>query len=252
MLALGRELWAVGDSLLEASSRLLNPGFATLESPRALGNAAIGLRNAAADMLDGDWESVMGELEGAAVCCTYLQEDSFQGLIDLFAYEEPVPSCEWEAASTSLQKLSMDVIRVYARASKPNSPFYNEEAAAAFRSAIETLRRATKLFEAGGFYLPDDPRVFKETEWQDVSSSAISGAAPSLDESEITDFAKDLLRRVEEDLRIAATADSPALERRRVLRRLMREVHPDQNPGREEEVLPVFRYLQQVRVAEGK
>ena len=66
LVALGRNLWAAADELLEVSAMLSGYG-SPLDvrkfSPQGLGAAALALRNAADMMLDDDWESAMGELE---------------------------------------------------------------------------------------------------------------------------------------------------------------------------------------------
>ena len=68
LVALGRNLWAAAEELLEVSAMLSAYG-SPLElrkfSPQGLGAAALALRNAADMMLDDDWESAMGELEAA-------------------------------------------------------------------------------------------------------------------------------------------------------------------------------------------
>ena len=91
LVALGRNLWAAGDELLEVSAALsgLIPNSDNRKfSPLGLGAAALALRNAADNMLDDDWENAMGELEVASVSCEgYLPSALMQGLVDLFAYE---------------------------------------------------------------------------------------------------------------------------------------------------------------------
>eukprot|EP00913_Durusdinium_trenchii_P000564 g520.t1 len=58
----------------------------------------------------------MGELEVAAVSCEgFLPPQAMQGLVDLFAYEEPIPSCEWKAGSRSLRRLSRNLENVISR-----------------------------------------------------------------------------------------------------------------------------------------
>ena len=75
LVALGRNLWAAADELLEVSATLAALGLVPRSddgnsrkfSPLGLGSAALALRNAADNILDDDWENAMGELEVASV-----------------------------------------------------------------------------------------------------------------------------------------------------------------------------------------
>jgi len=129
MGALGRELWVVADELLTASAKVANVP--------SLGTSAISLRNAADSMCDGDWESVQGELEAASVSGTdYIPEECFEGLVNLFSYYEPVPQCEWQAASASLRSLSSNIAYIAPLLLRSTTGQNRDDASAALSTAV--------------------------------------------------------------------------------------------------------------------
>lgn len=254
MKALGRELWATTDELLTTSLRMSEAGVKG-NAPVAL--AAMSLRAAAGHMLTDSWEDVMGELEVASCSCEdYLPQSSFEGLINLFSYTEPVPQCEWGAARASLQSLSISLMKCSKDLRKEalsSSPQF--EASQACAKAAEVLQRATGLFEPGKFYMPRDPRdPTSEGCEADCLESASEEQTELLQEvlsaADINSSAASLLARVDQELN-AALRSGGFEGRRALLQRLIREYHPDQNPGKELEVVPTFRFVQSVRERDG-
>lgn len=255
--ALGRELWLAAEEMLEASAQLVNSDLVNSRElpPRALGAGGIALQTAADTVLDGDWESTMGELEGAAVSFGgYLPEAAFQGLVDLFSYEEPVPDCEWPAAQRSLKEISARLAssagRVRGKASA-DAASSNPRVLAfeALTRASEGLLRATKLFAPSTFYMPPDPRATQgpRADWSEAEASSFPGWGPA-PEPERTKPGSPEAKLVAEVLKEIEEASGQGLRRRSsVLRRLIRKLHPDQNPGREKEVLPAFNFVQRLR-----
>jgi len=75
-----------------------------------------------------------------------------------------------------------------------------------------------------------------------VASPDVASAAAAVDPP--VPSAASAFAQIDEAL---ATASSPQ-HRRSVLRELAKQFHPDRNPGREAEVLAVFRHVQQLRV----
>eukprot|EP00929_Paragymnodinium_shiwhaense_P096767 TRINITY_DN58453_c0_g1_i1.p2 TRINITY_DN58453_c0_g1~~TRINITY_DN58453_c0_g1_i1.p2 ORF type:complete len:250 (-),score=68.21 TRINITY_DN58453_c0_g1_i1:653-1294(-) len=203
----------------------------------------------------GELETVAAHLDG------FIPPSSFQGLIDAFSYVEPVPSVAWPGAQTSLISLAAYFKAIGGRL-PANSEF--EDAKVAFERAASVCARSSDLFAPGRFYMPRDPRLVDKTPnvwdlsgWDGVSASAAA------DEFE-------LLRRevLQETIQAARAAQNVAAEaeaklravdrelqeassdaRRQVLSRLVRQLHPDSNAGREKEVLPAFQYAQRLRSA---
>jgi len=267
MKALGCELWVIGDELLTVSARATNG--------RDLGIAGISIRNAGDWLLENSWEDVMGELESAAASSDVLPYYCFEGLVNLFAYEEPVPSIEWLPARNSLLTLSEELKKKGPNVLRGLEGSYRSETAASIIFVIERLSKASKLFIRGGFYMPADPRSekFREGrgkprdpeprpfEWArgpppteaeermlerlerlrleaEQSAQAVGGRAPAL------------LQEVEGELQQARASASPEEARRAALRMMVRNLHPDRNPDNPAEVTPIFQYVQQLRTEE--
>ncbi|CAE8623823.1 unnamed protein product [Polarella glacialis] len=265
MESLGRELWAAAEELLEASALLLGTSLdsSMSKSPRALTNCALALRNAADTILDGDWESAMGELETAAVSCEgYLPSDNFQGLIDLFGYEVPVPKCEWVSASASLGQLSGSLAQASRWVVDKSRDVLvgstsTQEASDGMQRASDILRRAMRLFVAGDFYTPEDPRRSRgergepgRAAWGQVPPSwgSAAGGRSDLEMPAPGSPAAKLLADIRTELEQTSSGDAAAW--RAKLRQLVRRLHPDQNPGKEAEVLPAFQLVQSLREEE--
>jgi len=271
MGALGRELWVVADELLTASAKVANVP--------SLGTSAISLRNAADSMCDGDWESVQGELEAASVSGTdYIPEECFEGLVNLFSYYEPVPQCEWQAASASLRSLSSNIAYIAPLLLRSTTGQNRDDASAALSTAVEVLNKAMRLFEPGSFYMPPDPRdaaarAGRGRAWQTSGSrrapwerdSEDNFADPSLKFKEMQETLRSdvlsgrnvgsdvvsFIDRIDAELSSVESLPKDQLSRARqgILRKFLIELHPDQNRGREDEVIPAFRYVQSLREA---
>lgn len=252
LVALGRNLWAAADELLEVSALLAAAPLSALDvrkfSPQGLGAAALALRNAADMMLDEDWESAMGELEVASVSSEgFLPPASMQGLIDLFAYEEAMPSCEWQRAKSSLRRLSKNLADVAEKLSRLSGG----EVVNSLKRSSEFLSSAARLFVPGGFEMPPDPRIYRgprgETQRDFYGSFYVPPEKQYVEDAPPGSPAAKILETVQREL---AEAGSSSSARRQVLRRLVRRLHPDQNRGKEEEVTPAFRYIQRIRSEE--
>ncbi|CAE7217531.1 nadsyn1 [Symbiodinium necroappetens] len=247
LVALGRNLWAAADELLEVSATLAALGLVPRSddgnsrkfSPLGLGSAALALRNAADNILDDDWENAMGELEVASVSCEgYLPSAFMQGVVDLFSYEEPIPECEWSSARQSFRGLSRNLFSIADRLGQSSNPL-----AESLRYAGEKLRSAGKLFVEGGFQMPKDPRFSRgeRGEWSSQSQQSYYGnfyssTGPS-PEAQLAEEAPPgtPAAKLVESIRLEiedADAGGPQ-ERRALLRKLVRRLHPDQNPGKE-------------------
>ncbi|OLQ03855.1 Serine/threonine-protein phosphatase PP2A-5 catalytic subunit [Symbiodinium microadriaticum] len=124
---------------------------------------------------------------------------------------------------------------------------HREKAEALLVSASDILREATYLFDGGGeFHLPRDPR--KVGEEGDTKDDVLGDVYDQLEYVSGDMAATLLIRDIQKELiRAAPLARSatfrPELKPKAVSakedRGLIREYHPDQNPGREEEVRPV-------------
>ncbi|CAE7846362.1 PP2A5 [Symbiodinium microadriaticum] len=117
---------------------------------------------------------------------------------------------------------------------------HREKAEALLVSASDILREATYLFDGGGeFHLPRDPR--KVGEEGDTKDDVLGDVYDQLEYVSGDMAATLLIRDIQKEL-IRADQAGDSFGRRKLLNRLIREYHPDQNPGREEEVRPVFEY----------
>ena len=106
--------------------------------------------------------------------------------------------------------------------------------------------------------MPVDPRFSRgeRGEWSDQQNfnNFYSGWASPSPDAQLTDEAPPgtpaakLVESIKLELE-DATAGGPK-ERRSLLRQLVRRLHPDQNPGKEAEVMPAFRYIQRLRSIE--
>ncbi|CAK9090169.1 unnamed protein product [Durusdinium trenchii] len=177
-------------------------------------------------MLDEDWESAMGELEVAAVSCEgFLPPQAMQGLVDLFAYEEPIPSCEWKAGSRSLRRLSRNLENVISRLGEG-------EVVNSLLRAAEAFRDAGQLF-TGSFKMPPDPRIYRGPRGQtprDFYGSFYQPPEPQyVEDAPPGSPAGQLLQSVAAELEAETTSEG----RRLLLRRLVRKLHPDQNRGKD-------------------
>ncbi|CAJ1350482.1 unnamed protein product [Effrenium voratum] len=236
MVAFGRNLWAAADELLELSAALsLTPASRKLGA-LGLGAAGLALRNAADMMLDEDWESAMGELEVAAASSEgFLPGEYLQGLVDLFAYDQPLPQLEWRSASNSLRALAKNLEFIANRFEE-----FSQDLAESMRLAASYFREARQVLSGGPFRMPRDPRVSRGPRGQtrrDFYGSFYGQA--SIPEPQFTEDAPlgspaaKLLAGVQQELEAASFASRK--ERRRLLRGLVRRLHPDQNRGKIED-----------------
>ena len=162
-----------------------------------------------------------------------------------------MPECEWSSARQSLRALSRNLNSIAERIGE-----FSGTLAESLRYAAERLRRAGKLFAAGGFQMPEDPRFSRgeRGEWSSEQNNFYSGWAGQSADAQLAEDAPagtpaaKLVESIKLELE-DATAGGPK-ERRATLRKLVRRLHPDQNPGKEAEVLPAFRYIQRLRSEE--
>lgn len=221
-----------------------------------LGSCGLGLHNAAEAMLGDSWGDACGELEGAAAMSgEYIPEECYEGLVGLFAYEEPAPASEWPSARASLDDLAAAVSaaadRILANPSLPD----RDEASEHLLTAAAILQRAARLFEPGGFAMPDDPRK-PSANWEPRPPPPVVEGWKGPRAEAIAALGElgcglGLLEEVDAELASAAEAEDREAARAKALRALVRRLHPDQNPGRESQVLPVFRYVQKLRASKG-
>jgi len=212
MRSLGRLLRIVGEKLASAVCE---------DALRACGGA---LQGAAEALLSERWEDVNDHIEMAHTqCSTFLPKEHLVALQQFLNGTPAAPDPREHLAA--LGKVL-------------------EARAESFGEACEALEDA--VFEAAGA-LHAAARIFaakpaRETtrtnSWYGAGTPAGVGATrdPSIKEPRIAAFE---LERI--------LAVSSAQERRAILRSMARRYHPDQNPGREREVLPVFLYVQQLR-----
>ncbi|CAE7837109.1 unnamed protein product, partial [Symbiodinium sp. KB8] len=223
VIDVANELWYGADDMLTAGAFMGDEGWAARgESPATLGSVGISLRNAAEALLLADWYDCSGELEvaGAAGDYYFLEEDFFSVAaalpgnadseedFDTWGLEQSAPTAD--AAVAALGRLSAEMDSLAGR--------INVESVAgqALSRTAENWRRAARLFQG------------KPADESEEEESADSAALPS---------------KVQEAL-AEAMSDT---ERQSTLRRLLKEYHPDQNPGEEDDVLPVFLKLQELR-----
>lgn len=262
MKALGRELWVAADELLTVSTKMVPSGG-------QMANAALSLRNAADLMIEDDFDYVQGELESASVSAVdFIPEECFTGLVDLFGYTEPVPFCEWANAQNSLLSLSYTLRESKVEILRNLEGLVRQETEASITVVAESLQKASALFTPGGFYMPDDPRTPEARVGKGRSRNPEGGSYATAEEA-AREFEKKIAGdgALQEARMAAASAGGGAVTllsdvevqlreaveetvRSRLLRRLVRELHPDVNPQRQAEVLPVFRYIQKLREQE--
>lgn len=240
-------------------------GF-TSHLPTVLANSGAAMKGAADALLDGRWTNAWQQLEDASSCCReYLPASSFEGLLDfVFCHAEPVPSYNRGGAASagaSLRQLAQGMDVALGRVGENSELQYpfRERAEMVLENAAGLLREAGDLFEAGSYYMPRDPRGARVAAEQDVHGFYEDDeyGDEEYDEDEYIGKAYDgeehdgdgeqggyVEARLAEIKELLERANSQGpLARKRLLRRLVRESHPDQNPGRELQVLPVFNYV---------
>jgi len=159
-----------------------------------------------------------------------------------------VPSCEWGSASDSLRSLGGYLRTASMRVKRNRSLRFREKASEGLATSAAALEAAARLFQPGGFFMPPDPRDIRPQEQAGPFPGASWALEPNTEPQMAPgSYGARLLQEVREELGRAVDY----AERRAALRRLVRRSHPDQNPGHEEEVLPVLRYVQDLRERDG-
>jgi len=274
--ALGRELWVIGDELLTFAS------VTNLDVGKNVGRMGLGLRNAADLMLENAWDEVLPELEEASVAATeYFPTSSWQGLLDLFAYDQPVPELEWSSAQLGLRRLADNAEAIYQilKQQDENPGFgdwVNEETLESLQIAEQRLRKSQCLFMDGEFYMPAEPRRKGKTYQRWGGEEILEGAGtwtpqpPPGARERSKAMAEEYARQVnllpereeayasakkvgKEAVQILVEAEEEIVnswnddERSAILKRLLRKLHPDQNRGKEEATSIAFDYVRKVR-----
>lgn len=270
---LGCELWSAGRDMALAGGSvakgeigaappefLSGPTGTTSHLPTVLGQGGSALQEAGGALMDGSWHRAWRRLEVASRASQeYWPASGFSGLIDLvFLVAEPIsPTPEHfrdkaRVASASLEHVArgLDVaINSIDHNIQLQYP-HREKAEALLVSASDILREATYLFDGGEFHLPRDPRKVgvhyhddDDDFWQegDTKDDVLGDVYDQLEYVSGDMAATLLIRDIQKEL-IRADQAGDSFGRRKLLNRLIREYHPDQNPGREEEVRPVFEY----------
>ncbi|CAK0796619.1 unnamed protein product [Prorocentrum cordatum] len=282
--ALGCELWAAGsDGELGGPHWQRRPPVpgggaqpgegCTSHLPTALRNAGCSIQDAADSMLDRRWGAAWRQLENASTTCReYWPAGAFEGLVNLvFCQAEDLPSLEKRAAaSESLEKLAAGLANAMEQVELNNDlrfP-YRERGVVLLRSAGELLQEGAEVLRAGKFHAYRDPRGKRAEEDRDIHGWYDGDPDPEAESDEdyaeydaasfssssaepgSGSYAAMRISEIRDQLERANVGGPKA--RRALLRRLVRECHPDQNPGRESDVLPVFNYvLRMLRVSTG-
>ncbi|CAE7473478.1 unnamed protein product [Symbiodinium natans] len=227
VIDVANELWYGADDMLTAGAFMGDEGWANRgESPATLGSVGISLRNAAEALLLADWYDFSGELEvaGAAGDYYFLEED-FSSIgaalpgdpdseedFETWGAEQSAPTAA--VAAAALDRLSAEIDSLAGRINE------GSVAAQALERTAENCRRAGRLLQG------------QPADESDEDDGADSTPLPS-------------------NVRAALEEAANDAERRSTLRRLLKEYHPDQNPGEEDAVLPVFMKLQELRDQSG-
>jgi len=251
-VALGRELWLASEMLLETSSILLevpDPDPPRPRNPRlGLTNAASYLKNAADYMIDLEHDYIMGELECAAASCKVLPERNFQGLVDLFSYVEVAPQIAWPEAEKSLRRLAGSLETLAS-----DYEFLAPSVSMECNKTVKVFLRASRLLRSGEFYWPEDYRamaqeeatmgreVFREEAFDKLRKRLLAEALSAVEPGSAA--AEALLQAADE----VAEVSRDEAQRKAKLLKMVRESHPDRNSGREEEMTPVFLFVQKLR-----
>lgn len=273
--ALGSQLWLAGRDMALAGSSVTSGEIAasrpistetpscdrstTSHIPTLLYSGGKSLQDAGDALLDGKWTTAWRQLEATSVSSQeYWPAAGFQGLVDLvFSFAEPVPHFRQWGASGSLEHLAvgldaaLDAIESSGEIQYP----WRERAEMLLMSATDTLRDARWLFEKREFRLPRDPRGSTHSNDHDYDDDFRADNSADLEDEEddlgtVSDqleySSEDMsatfrIRQIQRELIRADRKDGPE-GRKRLLNQLIRETHPDQNPGREEQVRPLFEY----------
>lgn len=260
MWALGCELWRAGRDMSLASSSLLRgeitavgsassassgstaTAWTTSHLPTILQLGGMSLQDAGAALLDARCSLAIQQLERAAETNQeYWPRTGFQGLLN-FLRSIPV-SCPGESLENLAGGLDVAMDAIDEQIQYP----HRERAEVLLLSAADILRDAAYLFDpsVGNFSLPKDPRVvgvhFHDDDDDFWEEDDDFGSVNDQLEYISGDMAATLrIREIQKDLVRADNSADPN-GRKKLLFRLVRENHPDQNPGKEEDVRPVHR-----------
>mmetsp|Transcript_55231 Transcript_55231/g.103551 ORF Transcript_55231/g.103551 Transcript_55231/m.103551 type:complete len:348 (+) Transcript_55231:29-1072(+) len=267
---LGCELWCAGRDVALAGGSVAKGEIGaaaatdvfsgsvgtTSHLPTVLQQGGSALQEAGGALLDGHWRQAWQHLEAASrTSQEYWPASGFAGLIDLvFIVAEPVSLSQaqfgdrTDMASASLEHVArgLDVaINSIDHNIQIQYP-HREKAEALLISAAEILQEATYLLQGSDCHLPKDPRRvgmhFHDDDddfWEE--SDDFGNVYDPLEYISGDMVATLRIRDIQKEL-IRADRAGDLAGRRKLLNRLVREHHPDQNPGKEEEVRPVFEY----------
>eukprot|EP00930_Biecheleria_cincta_P070573 TRINITY_DN58207_c0_g1_i1.p1 TRINITY_DN58207_c0_g1~~TRINITY_DN58207_c0_g1_i1.p1 ORF type:complete len:358 (-),score=43.94 TRINITY_DN58207_c0_g1_i1:113-1147(-) len=274
--ALGCQLWLAGRDMALAGSSVTSGEIAasrpisseapscerstTSHIPTLLCSGGKSLQDAGNALLDGKWTTAWRQLEATSFSSQeYWPAAGCQGLVDLvFSFAEPVPHFRTWGASDSLEHLAigldaaLDVIESSGEIQYP----WRERAEMLLMSATDTLREARWLFENCKFNLPRDPRGtihsnhhdYDDDFWDDEDDESeaeedeLGTVNDQLEYSSEDMTATMRIREIQKELIKADRKDGPD-GRKKLLSQLIRETHPDQNPGREEQVRPFLNIV---------
>eukprot|EP00434_Breviolum_minutum_P004745 symbB.v1.2.004182.t1/scaffold233.1/size288367/13 len=267
MWALGCELWRAGRDMALASSSVLRGEITAVDGqqkaaakgttshlPTILQLGGVAMQDAGAALLDARWHLAIQQLERAAdTSQEYWPSKGFESLIDFLFHTthgqmggqtrlrrvgtDPGQTLEHLARGLDVALDAIDQQIQYP---------HRERAELLLLSAAEILRDAVYLFDprASDFSLPKDPRVvgvhFHDDD-NDFQEDNLGTVNDQLEYVSVDMAATLRIREIQKELIRADNSDDPN-GRKKLLSRLVRENHPDQNPGKEEEVRPVFEY----------
>lgn len=225
---MGRELWYCGDELMTAGSYMGDEGWGVRgESPATFGAVGVNLRNSADCILSGAWDYAAGEFEVAAAAGdVYFVEDELLGLLGVFPNDWAEDEEDlWGEGQAEAAPRAREVLESMASTlhSVGERIELDSVAGQALARGCENLRRLGRLVVG----LPASPAATR-ARTDELPPDGVDGAV----------------------LEALAQAGEGSDARRSALRQLTKQYHPDQNPGREEEVLATFRYLQDLREQE--
>jgi len=218
VISIGKELWYCGDDLMTAASFMADELWALRgENPAQLGSVGVSLRCMGDSLLAGDYVDAAGHLEVTA----YSGEHYFAGA-DFLSLAPVLPADDWEAEAWAAAEAA------------PKA----EEACAGLENVAEVLRDVAGTVGGGVAALSLEraaENLCRITIW-------LRGGSPD-DDKLLASATSELPAEVMKELAQAET-DSARVA---LLRKLALKYHPDQNGGREDEVLPIFLKLQDLR-----
>lgn len=282
MKALGRELWVVGDELLTVSARLPQ-GQSLGLSAIALRNAADLMMDGESDHVQGELETAAvssTEILPSELLQGLVDLFSYVELMPACAWSPAKESLNY--VSNWLESNEVTILRdieddaykgdtaesLYKAIDRlrdaallfepggfkmPSDPRDDVRSTWGGRRAAEPEERSWRegRRKRKNFWMDEDgegPPQWAKEQWARQKASASRQRVDRAREEALGAVraaggnSVQLLERVDDELRKATVS-----ERTAVLRRLVKELHPDRNQGKEAEVMPVFRYVQQLR-----